>query len=109
MGEVGFNRHEYLYELTWWEIDAFVEGYYARSRQMWSATRWQTFYMMMAQVGSKGMKESGINSPTDLIKFTWEDDQQQDSGEVDDDYYDEMQKLIKAANRQEKRKKKARQ
>jgi hypothetical protein len=29
---------------------------------------------MSAFAGSKGMKDAGINSPTDLIEFPWEKD-----------------------------------
>ena len=105
MGEIGYNRHEYLYELLWWEIDAIVEGYHARCRQMWAATRWQTYHLMMVSMAD--IKEAGINSPKDLITFTWEEDGQQQQAEVDDEYVNEMQELIKAANKQEKRKKKA--
>ena len=39
---------------------------------MWSATRWQTYRLMEAQVGTKALRENGINSPTDLIQFPWD-------------------------------------
>ena len=34
--------------------------------------RWQTYYIMLAQCGSKSMRESGIKKPADLMKFPWE-------------------------------------
>ena len=39
---------------------------------MWSATRWQTYKLMEAQIGTEAMRKSGINNPTDLIKFPWD-------------------------------------
>ena len=32
MGEIGISRHEFLYELTWWEIDSIKRGYRKRNR-----------------------------------------------------------------------------
>ena len=64
---------------------------------MWSATRLQAFWLMSAQIGSKGMRESGLNEPTDLIKFPWEADDEWDD-DFTDEYAEEMQELIRAAN-----------
>lgn len=102
MGEIGYNRHEYLYDLLWWEIDAIVEGYHARCRHLWSSTRWQTYHIMSAFAGSQAMRESGICKPEDLIRFVWEED----SGgeEIDDDYVKEMQDLIASVNSQNEEK-----
>ena len=72
MGEIGRDRLEFLYEMKWWEIRAIIRGYYRRHRDTWSATRWQTYYIMSAQIGSEAMHKSGINNPTDLLKFPWE-------------------------------------
>lgn len=62
---------------------------------MWSAIRWQTFYVMAAQIGSKGLNDSGISNPTDLIQFPWEDEVAED---IDENYVNEMQELIRAIN-----------
>lgn len=32
MGEIGIPRHEFLYELTWWEINSIIRGYRKRNR-----------------------------------------------------------------------------
>lgn len=32
MGEIGIPRHEFLYELTWWEINSIKRGYRKRNR-----------------------------------------------------------------------------
>ena len=32
MGEIGISRHEFLYELNWWEINSIKRGYRKRNR-----------------------------------------------------------------------------
>ena len=43
---MGISRHEYLYELRFWEMMLISRGYERRKRDMWSAVRWQTFNLM---------------------------------------------------------------
>ena len=31
MGEIGRDRHEYLYEMRWWEILLIIQGYRRRN------------------------------------------------------------------------------
>ena len=47
-------------------------GYDRRHRHPWSIARWMTYNIMQAQCGSKAMRESGINSIEDLLKFPWD-------------------------------------
>jgi hypothetical protein len=72
VGEIGLDRREYLYEMVWWELLLISRGYVRRHREDWSMMRWQTFQLMGAQVGKKGMNEAGLFRPTDLIQFPWE-------------------------------------
>ena len=72
MGEIGIPRLEYLYDLTFCDIYLIERGYHNRNRDLWSSTRWSTYYIMMSFVGGDGMKKSGITSPKDLIQFPWE-------------------------------------
>lgn len=69
MGEIGIPRLEYLYDLQYWEIMLIVRGYNRRHRDLWSSTRWSTFYIMSTQAD---LGKAGIFNPTDLIKFPWE-------------------------------------
>ena len=39
---------------------------------MWLATRWQTYYSMLAFVGSDNLSKSGITGPRSLLEFPWE-------------------------------------
>lgn len=32
MGEIGISRHEFLYDMQWWEINSIIRGYRKRNR-----------------------------------------------------------------------------
>ena len=99
MGEIGYSRREFLYDLRWWEIRCIIRGYNRRHRDLWSSTRWQTYNIMASFVGGDKLSEKGINSPKDLIKFPWDTDQR--SPLSDDDIAD-LQAEIAAMNAQNK-------
>ena len=98
MGEIGYNRHEFLHELKWWEIRSIIRGYNRRHRDLWSSTRWQTYNIMASFVGGDKLSEKGINSPKDLLKFPW--DTQPVS--LSKSEVEEMQAEIDAMNAQNK-------
>lgn len=99
MGEIGISRHVFYHELRWWEVKAIVRGYNRRYRNMWSATRWQTYNIMSAQVGSDGMRKSNITKPTDLIEFPWERETARVNVTQSD--IDEMQAFMNSINTQQ--------
>lgn len=72
MGEIGIDRREYLYELEYCEVMLIARGYSHRNREMWSATRWQTYNLMCVSMAD--LKRAGIYRPTDLMKFPWEEE-----------------------------------
>ena len=72
MGEIGFPRREFLHDIRWWEVRSILRGYNRRHRNLWSATRWQTYHLMCVSMADITM--AGINRPTDLIQFPWERD-----------------------------------
>lgn len=72
VGEIGFPRKEFLYDIVFWEARRIIRGADARTRQMWSAVRWHTYNMMVAQVGSDSLKKEGISNASDLLPFPWE-------------------------------------
>lgn len=74
VGEIGIEHNLCLYELNAWQIHEIIQGYYRRNRDMWSSTRWSTYQVMAAQVGSDGLRKAHINSPKDLMPFPWEDE-----------------------------------
>ena len=72
MGEIGTPRKEYLYELRYIDLLMIERGYDRRHRHPWAIARWMTYNIMQAQCGSKAMREAGINSIEDLLKFPWD-------------------------------------
>lgn len=75
MGEVGFNRDQFLHTLKWWEIRAIIDGYRKRERTYLLMTRWSTFMVMCT--GMADLKKAGIFKAEDLLQFSWEKAEQQ--------------------------------
>lgn len=76
MGEIGRTHEEFMHSLCSWQIRSIIRGYYRRNRDLWSATRWQTFNLMCCSMAD--LKSAGIYKPTDLITFPWEEEQTAD-------------------------------
>lgn len=95
VGEIGYNRHEYLFELDYCDILLISRGYFRRTREMWSATRWQTFYLM--SVSMADLKKAGIYRPSDLIKFPWEKDEPEGNMPSQSDI-EEMRRMMREEN-----------
>ena len=75
MGEIGFPRREFLYDLVWWEVRSIIRGYNARHHHGWEQARlvaYNAHYCM-------GSKET---PPTvsEWIKFPWERDTKAEGG-----------------------------
>ena len=96
MGEIGINRHEYMYELPYWEIVLIVRGYSHRNREMWSAVRWQTYNLMCVSMAD--MKKAGIFKPTDLMKFPWERDNISNGNLPNDEEIEQMRRQMREEN-----------
>jgi hypothetical protein len=73
VGEIGRTPNELKHELKWWEIKSIIRGYNRRHRDLWSATRWQTYHLMCAQVGGDKLSSKGINGLHDLLPLPWDD------------------------------------
>ena len=85
VGEIGLQRREFLHELTWWELKSILRGYNKRNRDMWSATRWQTYQILGAVCGSDNLHENGIYTAKDLLSFPWEKESEFEPVLSDDD------------------------
>lgn len=71
MGEIGLPLNDYLYRLSYADLLLISRGYENRKRDLWSATRWQTYNLML--VSMVDIKKAGINSPKDLMPLPWDD------------------------------------
>ena len=91
MGEIGIDRNCFLKELRWWEVRSIIRGYNRRQREMWSATRWQTYCLMETSMAD--LKKAGIEKPGDLLVFPWEETDRE-RGEVSESDIKELQELM---------------
>ena len=95
MGECNIPRREFLYELQWWEMRLIIDGNARKHRDMWSATRWQTYHLMLT--GMADIKKAGIHRATDLIKFPWDDDFE-DVPDITEDEIEQLQREMAEQN-----------
>lgn len=97
MGEIGRSHREFLYEFTAWQLRLVIRGYHRRSRDMWSAIRWQTYNLMCVSMAD--IKKVGIYRPTDLLKFPWEDDTITASGnQPTDEEIENLRRMMQEEN-----------
>ena len=90
VGEIGFPRKEFLYELKWWEIKSIIRGYNARHHHGWEQARliaYNAHYCM----GSK----DPVPTVTEWIKFPWEKEHDTPVSQSD---IDELQAEMNAIN-----------
>jgi hypothetical protein len=93
VGEIGYDRKEFLFELKQWEIILIIRGFRRRQRTFCDMVRLQTYINLMPQTN---LKENGIMSPSDLIKFPWDDDNEEIISEED---VEDLTNLIAEANK----------
>ena len=96
MGEIGVNP-EYFTQMEWWQLRSIIRGYNRRLFQMWSAKRWQTYYIMGAQVGTDNLRKSGIHKPADLLPLPSD---RTPSAPVSQEEIDMLQREMDAMNAQ---------
>ena len=53
MGEIGRDRHEYLYEMRYWEILLIIRGYRRRNVLQYQFQRLQAFHSLFAMRENK--------------------------------------------------------
>lgn len=100
MGEIGISPDLFRHGLKWWEVRSIIRGYNRRHRHLWSVGRWHA-YNIMATMPYADLRKAGINSPTDLIKFPWENE----IIPITEDEADELQAEMAALNAQNEKKK----
>ena len=93
MGEIGISRHEFYYELKWWEVKAIIRGYNARHHHGWEQARLVAYNAHFC-MGSK----NPIPTVTNWLKFPWEKKESVESKLTDSDI-SEMQQMINEENK----------
>lgn len=79
-------------------------GYERRHRQIWSATRWQTYYFMVAFNGAQALSDAGIKSPKDLLPLQW-DKKEADEPSAAEVTPEDEKRMLALIERENKRKK----
>ena len=79
-----------------WQLRMVVKGYYKRNRDMWSATRWQT-YMLMS-VSMADLKKAGIYKPTDILSFPWDKKDDDDDALPDNAEVERLRQMMREEN-----------
>lgn len=90
MGEIGFPRREFLYDLVWWEVRSIIRGYNARHHHGWEQARlvaYNAHYCM-------GSKETPP-TVTEWIKFPWEKSAESGSTMPTDDEVERLRQLLR--------------
>lgn len=94
MGEIGYNRHEFLYDLRLWEIHLIVIGYRKRDRlkhQLMAECAYAAIYAMRDPKGK---------TVADMFPQIFEDDDIDDEPPITDDEVSDLQALMASMNAQ---------
>lgn len=94
MGEIGFPRREFLYDIAFWEVRRIIKGYRKRSQTFCEMLRWQTWWYLQPHV-----KKDSIRKPAELATFPWEKEEVEEYSEED---VNEIRELIRKTNESSK-------
>ena len=100
VGEIGIPRKEFLFDISWWEIQMIYKGYRNRFRDMWSAFRWHA-YRIMGAMPYADLQKAGITSPKDLIHFPWDNEPITDDDIPTDIEMMEVQQILRDMSKRE--------
>lgn len=93
MGEVGFDRKEFLYELKYWEIRSIIRGYNHRHHSSWEQARLVAYNARFC-MGSK----DPLPMLTEWLKFPWENVEPAISEEEQNELLEELADLNRKDN-----------
>ena len=92
MGEIGISRHEFLYDMQWWEINSVIRGYRRRNRftqQLIAENIYTTMHVMRDPKGK---------SVEDLFPSLFNHDDDNDMPPISDEEVEDLQADIAAYN-----------
>ena len=88
MGEIGIPRHEFLYELTWWEINSIIRGYRKRNRlthQLLAEIVYTTTYTMRDNQGK---------TVNDMFPVLFKEDDNNEPAPITPEEQKEMEEML---------------
>ena len=92
MGEIGYNRHEFLYDLRLWEIHLIVMGYRKRDRlkhQLMAECAYAAVYAMRDPKGK---------TVADMFPMLFDDEEDDDEPPISEEDVADMQAMMEAFN-----------
>ena len=96
MGEIGIPRHEFLYDLRFWEVCRIIRGYRQRDRLKHQLIAECTYAAMFAMRDPKG------KTVEDMFPMLFEDDDD-DEPAISQADIDELQAEMDAINSQQQK------
>ena len=96
MGEIGLPLNDYLYRLSYADLLLISRGYENRKRDLWSATRWQTYNLMLVSMAD--IKKAGINSPKDLMPLPWDENGEEEQVKITEEEIKRMREDMRRMN-----------
>lgn len=97
MGEIGFPRREFLFEISFWEVRRIIKGYRAGQDSLFWVLRHLAFRIM--QTGMADLPKNGINRPSDILSLST-DSEEAESGLPSDEEIEKIRKELQEINRQ---------
>lgn len=94
MGEIGYNRHEFLYDLQLWEIHLIVLGYRKRDRLKHQLMAECTYAAIYA------MRDPNGKTVADMFPQIFEDDDIDDEPPITEGEAADLQALMASMNQQ---------
>lgn len=91
IGEMGFNRKEFLHELKWWEINSIIRGYRRRNILQYQLQRMNVWASMFCMGNPKGIE------PQELIHLYF-DEFEKDNQLISEEEQEKLQQLMAAHN-----------
>ena len=91
MGEIGITRHEFLYELTWWEINSIIRGYRRRDRLKLQIMAECAYAALFA------MRDPNGKTAADLFPQLFNDDEEEPEP-ISEEEQNDLLDVIRAVN-----------
>jgi len=95
VGEIGITRHEFLYDILFWEANRIVRGYYKRGRIFMQLLAENVFASTFAFRGSEG------KTVKDMFPQLFESDEQDDEDyepPISQQDADELRRMMQEMN-----------
>lgn len=92
VGEIGFSRREFLYEISFWEARRIIRGYKRRNILAYQLLRLTAYGSMFT------MRDTNGKSPTDWLPLYFDKDDEENVAPISEEEEAEMVKELEDIN-----------